>query len=94
MKLIRTPINNAPVNVRSYRLPEKHKEEVNQQMKKMLQDDIINHSARQRNAPLLVVPKKSDASGKQKFRVVIDFRKLNELTISDSFPPTKHNILD
>jgi len=35
----------------------------------------------------MVVPKKSDALGKQKFRVVIDFRKLNELTISDFLLP-------
>jgi hypothetical protein len=27
---------------------------------------------------LLLVPKKADASGKVKWRVVIDFRKLNE----------------
>jgi transposase InsO family protein len=33
-----------------------------------------------------VVPKKPDASGKIKLRIVIDFRKLNFLTIGDSFP--------
>jgi len=51
----------------------------------MLQNDIISYSASQWNAPLLVVPKKNDASGKQKLIIVVDFRKLNELTISDSF---------
>jgi len=38
---ITTRIDNAPVNVRSYRLPEKHKEEVNRQITKMLDDGII-----------------------------------------------------
>jgi len=38
------------------------------------------------NAPLLIVPKKTDASGKQKLRIVVDFRKLNDLTIGNSFP--------
>ncbi|KMQ86824.1 enzymatic polyprotein endonuclease reverse [Lasius niger] len=52
----------------------------------MLEDVIIRTSASQWNAPLLVVPKKPDASGKPKLRVVIDFRRLNNLTISDSFP--------
>ena len=33
-----------------------------------------------------MVPKKADASGKPKLRVVVDFRKLNDLTIGDSFP--------
>ena len=60
----------------------------------MLQDDI-RRSTNQWNAPLLVVPKKSDASGKQKLRVVIYFRKLNELIIGDSFPlPNITDILD
>jgi len=33
-----------------------------------------------------VVPKKSDASGKKKYRLVIDYRKLNEVTIPDRNP--------
>jgi len=75
-----TKIDSAPVNIRPYRLPEKHKEEVNRQITKMLDDDIIRLSTSQWNPPLLVVPKKIDASGKQKLRIVIDFRKLNDLT--------------
>jgi len=63
------------VNVRSYRLPEKHKKEVNRQIEKILNEGIIRPSTSQWNAPILVVPKKSDASGKQKLRIVIDFRK-------------------
>jgi len=39
----------------------------------------------------IVVPKKTDASGKQKLRIVIDFRKLNDLTIRDFFPYTRYN---
>lgn len=78
---ISTRVDSAPVNVRPYRLPEKHKAEVNKQIKKMLDDGIIRPSASQWNAPILVVPKKTDASGKQKLRIVVDFRKLNDLTI-------------
>jgi len=38
---------------------------------------------------------KSDASGKQKLRIVVDFRKLNDLTIGDSYPlPNITDILD
>jgi hypothetical protein len=32
------------------------------------------------------VPKKADASGKVKWRVVIDFRTLNEMTVGDAYP--------
>jgi len=81
-----TKTNSSSVNVRPYRLPEKHKTEVNRQIKEMLKHEIIRPSISQWNAPLLVVPKKIDATGKSKSRVVIDFRKLNDLTIGDSFP--------
>jgi len=80
---ITTKVDSAPVNVRPCRLLEKHKEEVNRQITKMLDDDIIRPNMSQWNAPLLVVPKKTDAFGKQKLRIVIDFRKLNDLTIGD-----------
>jgi len=61
----------------------------------MLDDGIIRPSMSQWNAPLLIVPKKTDASGKQKLRIVVDFRKLNDLTIGDSFQlPNITNILD
>jgi len=33
-----------------------------------------------------MVPKKLDASGKKKWRMVIDFRKLNANSIGDSYP--------
>jgi hypothetical protein len=36
-----------------------------------------------------------DASGKKKWRICIDFRKLNEVTIGDSYPlPNIQDILD
>jgi len=90
-----TKTDSSSVNVRPYRLPEKHKIEVNRQIKEMLKQEIIRPSISQWNAPLLVVPKKTDASGKPKLRVVIDFRKLNDLTIGDSFPiPNITDILD
>ncbi|KAL6420796.1 hypothetical protein ACFW04_013771 [Cataglyphis niger] len=60
------------VNVRSYRLPKKHKTEVNKQVQQML-----------------------ELYGPTQLRVVIDFRKLNDLTIGDSFPlPNITDILD
>lgn len=46
-------------------------------------------------SPLWVVPKKLDNLGKRKWRLVIDYRKLNEKTVSDKFPmPNIDHILD
>jgi len=41
-----------------------------------------------------IIPKKMDASGKQKLRIVMDFRKLNNLTIGDFSLPNITDILD
>jgi len=46
---ITTRIDSAPVNVRPYRLPEKHKEEMNRQITKMLDEGIIRPSMSQWN---------------------------------------------
>ena len=74
------------INVRPYRIPEVHKEEVQRQTEQMLADGVIQHSTSPWNSPILVVPKKTDASGKMKWRLVVDFRMLNDVTICDSFP--------
>ena len=42
-----------------------------------------------------IVPNKPDSQGKIKWRMVLDFRKLNEKTIGDSYPlPNINDILD
>ena len=47
------------------------------------------------NQRLWVVPKKKNASEKQKWRIVIDFRKINEDTDQDAHPlPVVDDILD
>jgi hypothetical protein len=86
---------NRAINVRPFRLPEAQKEEVNRQVNKLLDDGVIAPSRSAFNSPLLLVAKKADASGKVKWRVVIDFRKLNEWTVGDAYPlPNITDILD
>ena len=61
----------------------------------MQKQKIIRPSNSPWNSPLWVVPKKTDASGKAKWRIVIDFRKLNDITEADKFPlPNIEDILD
>lgn len=86
---------STPIHVKTYRFPECHKKEVNTQIHKMLEQGIIKPSASPWSSPIWVVPKKADASGEKKWRVVIDYRKLNDITIGDSYPiPNISEILD
>lgn len=83
------------INTKPYRIPEIHREEVKKQTEQMLRDGIITPSTSPWNSPILVIPKKADASGKKKWRIVVDFRKLNDVTVGDSFPiPVISEILD
>lgn len=91
---IRT-LDNIPIFTKSYRYPYIHKTEVETQIQEMLRNKIIRHSNSPYSAPIWIVPKKVDASGKQKWRLVIDYRKLNEITIDDKYPiPNIDEILD
>ncbi|GJQ70538.1 hypothetical protein Trydic_g221, partial [Trypoxylus dichotomus] len=84
-----------PIFTRSYRFPQVHKKEVDRQIEKMLKQNIIQPSASPWSSPLWVVPKKLDASGEKKWRIVIDYRKLNNVTIGDAYPlPNIEDILD
>jgi hypothetical protein len=72
-------------------LPETHKEEVNGQISKLLDEEITAPSRSAFSSTLLLVPKKE----KVKWRLVTDFRKLNEWTIGDTYPlPKITDILD
>lgn len=84
-----------PVFVKPYRYPYVYKEEVQNQLDKLVAQKIIRPSDSPYNAPLWIVPKKMDASNKRKFRLVIDYRRLNEKTLDDKFPlPNICELLD
>lgn len=88
-------IDNEPIYSKSYRFPEVHKREVQNQLTKMLEDGIIRNSTSPWSSPIWIVPKKLDASGEKKWRIVIDYRKLNGKTIQDRFPiPNIDDLLD
>lgn len=87
--------DESPIHAKSYRYPEVHKEEVKSQISKLLSQNIIRNSNSPWSSPIWIVPKKMDNSGKQKWRMVIDYRKLNDKTINDKFPlPCINEILD
>ncbi|XP_076271644.1 uncharacterized protein LOC143203410, partial [Rhynchophorus ferrugineus] len=84
-----------PVHVKTYRYPYVHKNEIEKQIAEMLENKIIQPSSSPWSSPVWIVPKKLDASGQRKWRLVIDYRKLNEKTIDDRYPiPNISDILD
>lgn len=88
-------VDEIPIHTKSYRYPFCHKEEVQRQIQDMLNQGIIRHSNSPWSSPIWVVPKKKDASGKQKWRLVVDYRKLNDKTIADRYPiPNITEVLD
>lgn len=89
-------INNAKPNFfKSYRYNQIHKQEVKSQISKMLEQRIIKPSISPWSSSVWVVWETLDASGKQKWRVVIDYRKLNELNVRDIYPlPNICDLLD
>ena len=87
--------DDKPIFAKTYRYPHVHREEVERQIDDMLKQNIIEPSKSPFSSPLWVVPKKIDASGKQKWRIVVDYRLVNEKTIGDRHPlPNITEILD
>jgi hypothetical protein len=79
------PANRA-ITLRNYRIPEHHQAEVDTQIQQMLEEKIIQPSQSPWSFPFIIVPKKQNAPGKRKWRICVDFRKLNDVTVGDSFP--------
>lgn len=88
--------NSKIVNRKQYRLPEKHRGEIQKQIVKLQEDDIIEPSISPFNSPVILVPKKGlDPEGNKLFRMCVDFRELNKVCIPYSFPlPRIEDILD
>ena len=78
--------DDIPINSRQYKFPHALKDEINRQVEELLGAGIIKHSNSPYNTPLWIVPKKPDSQGRPRWRMVLDFRSLNDKTISDAYP--------
>ena len=70
-----------PVYIPAYRLPHSQRQVVEEQIKEMLEQGVIENFRSPWNSPLFLVPKKNG-----QFRPVIDFRRVNEVTEDERFP--------
>ena len=86
--------NAVPRYVKQYPLPPAHRKIIAEKVRDMVKQGIAEPSISSWNAPVLVVPKK-ETDGLKDCRIVIDYRKLNEMVEDDKFPiPDITEILD
>lgn len=85
-----------PAFTRQYRIPETQKQELQNQLQQMENEGIIEKcKASGWNSPVILVPKSDENGNKTKFRLVIDYRRLNDATEPISHPiPNVHSIND
>ena len=87
--------DNKVIAKKPYRHAQSTSDEIRNQIQKQLDSGILKESKSPYTSPIMIVPKKMDASGQRKFRVVVDFTTLNEKVIGDAYPlPNITEILD
>ena len=84
-KVISTPLYKHPIFMQK---------EIEEQIEKFKRQGLIRDSYSPYQSNVWFVPRKLDRTGKKRWRLVMDFRKLNFYTIQDNFPlPSIEEIL-
>lgn len=81
---------NEPIQSKPYRLTVDEEDCLKEELKTLLELDIIRPSDGKYTSPVFFVPKKDG-----KLRLVVNFQKLNAITVKDGYPlPHIDDILD
>lgn len=75
-----------PIFTPQYRIPYMQQRIVEEEIRNLLSQDIVEPSKSAWNSPLLLVPKKPGPDGEKRFRLCVDFRRLNEVTLNETHP--------
>lgn len=83
-------LNNIPISSTIYRTSPKEKEIIDEEIEKMLKNNIIEPSTSNFSSPIVLVSKKDGSK-----RFCVDYRNLNKITIKDNYPlPRIDDIID
>lgn len=76
----------SPQFTKQFPIPRHQIDEVNRQVNELLEKGVIEPSDSCWNSPMNLVPKKDSAKGVKQQRLVFDYRKVNEVTETQTFP--------
>lgn len=83
-------VDSQPIKSRYYPVSPAIQERINEELKYMIENDIVEPSNSSWSSPVLLVPKPNN-----KWRFCVDYRKLNRVTKKDAYPlPYISTILD
>lgn len=87
--------NTNPIFTRQYRLPEMQKQEILRQIDELEKKGVVEKSDSAWNSPVHLVPKKDSKDGEKEQRMVVNYSKLNAVTIPHTYPiPLIDEIID
>lgn len=75
-----------PIYSKSYPYPAAMRTEVERQISELLSEGIIRPSKSPYNSPIWVVSKKPKPNGEKQYRLVVDYKRLNAVTVPDAYP--------
>ncbi|KAJ1205101.1 hypothetical protein NDU88_000536, partial [Pleurodeles waltl] len=87
--------DSLPVKSKIYRQPDHVRDCIKQEVQKMLELGVVEHSDSPWASPVVLVPKPNSKDGKKEMRFCVDYRGLNLVTKTDAHPiPRADELID